>query len=102
MDTRTSGRVWYTDPITQDIDLLERAKTDIHGAFSEHLNFTPTYLLISTWDHVGYLKRTMIRYIVVPGVTLLLIVTSLLNVVEYLPMCNCYQWNHVIRYVSVQ
>ena len=57
MDTRTSGRVWYTDPITQDIDLLERAKTDIHGAFSEHLDFTPTYLLISTWDHVGYFKE---------------------------------------------
>ena len=57
MDTRTSGRVWYADPITQDIDLLERAKTDIHGAFSEHWNFTPTYLLISTWDHVGYFKE---------------------------------------------
>ena len=45
VDTRGTGNVWYR--ISSDASLLTKAKQDI-------LNFSPLWLFIATWDHVGY------------------------------------------------
>ena len=52
VDTRGIGEVWYRE--TANPDLLERAQREISKAFVALEIFTPTYLFISTWDHVGY------------------------------------------------
>jgi hypothetical protein len=57
VDTRKAGTVWYTDPVTKDLNILMRAESDIHRAFPEYEDFSPTYLFVATWDHVGYYKE---------------------------------------------
>ena len=54
VDTRTnnSGFVWYQ--ITTSPDLLQRALKNIQSAYSSVL--AVDYLLIATWDHVGYYR----------------------------------------------
>ena len=56
VDTRKAGTVWYTDPVSNDSDTLEKARKDISQTFACY-NFSPTYLVIATWDHVGYFKE---------------------------------------------
>ena len=53
VDTRSagSGLVWYR--ITQNATLLARAKHDIPILLTT-ADFTPQWLFIATWDHVGY------------------------------------------------
>ena len=51
VDTTGTGVVWYRQ--TGDSVLLNRARDDIRAAFTA-LDFTPSYLFIATWDHVGY------------------------------------------------
>ena len=45
VDTRGTGNVWYR--ISNDTSLLTKAMQDIP-------NFSPLWLFIATWDHVGY------------------------------------------------
>ena len=56
VDTRKAGTVWYTDPVSTENDIIEKARIDISQAFRCY-NFSPTYVVISTWDHVGYFKE---------------------------------------------
>ncbi len=53
LDTRNplSGLVWYR--IATDSTTLGRAATDIQRAFPNQRPFTPAWLLVATWDHVG-------------------------------------------------
>ena len=53
--TASGNTVWYRE--TADPSLLERAKIEITKAFLGYENFVPTYLVIATWDHVGYFSR---------------------------------------------
>ena len=57
LDTRNSlsGLVWYR--IATDSTTLGRAATDIQRAFPDQLPFTPAWLLVATWDHVGRHER---------------------------------------------
>ena len=56
VDTRETGSVWYRE--TADAELLARAGDEIQTAFSINQDrFIPTYLFITTWDHVGYYMR---------------------------------------------
>ena len=57
VDTREAGTVWFTDPVTKNKEMLLKAEQDIHCAFSDYEQFSPTYLIIATWDHVGYYKE---------------------------------------------
>ena len=52
VDTTGTGVVWYRQ--TGDSALLNRARDDIRAAFTALDFFTPSYLFIATWDHVGY------------------------------------------------
>jgi len=45
-----SGAVFYRE--TTDFDLLQRVSTEIQFGLS--MSFTPTHLLIATWDAIGY------------------------------------------------
>ena len=49
VDTRGTGSVWYRT--TRDPTLLAKAASDV-----QPLNgtFSPQWLFITTWDHVGY------------------------------------------------
>ena len=46
------GCVWYR--ITNSSDLLQRARQDIQRAYAFANQIEIDYLLIATWDHVGY------------------------------------------------
>ena len=52
VDTRGTGDVLYRQ--TSDSSLLENARSDVLSVYTEFTSFTPTSLLIATWDHVGY------------------------------------------------
>ena len=52
VDTRGTGEVLYRQ--TSDSSLLENARSDVLSVYTEFTSFTPTSLLIATWDHVGY------------------------------------------------
>ena len=54
VDTRGTGKVWYR--ATNDSALLEKAVNDIPSIITGP-NFTPLWLFIATWDHVGYYKN---------------------------------------------
>ena len=51
VDTRGAGYVWYR--ATNDTALLSKAMIDIRPILSGS-NFSPLWLFIATWDHVGY------------------------------------------------
>ena len=52
VDTTGTGIVWLRE--TSNATLLDRAASDIRGAFVNQMFFEPTSLFIATWDHVGY------------------------------------------------
>ena len=52
---RNGGYVWYR--ITNSSDLLQRARQDIQRAYAFANESEINYLLIATWDHVGYFPR---------------------------------------------
>ena len=59
VDTRGTGTVWYRE--TDEPLLLDRAASDIQAAFISQGSFAPTFLIIATWDHVGYFSRQIDR-----------------------------------------
>ena len=44
--------MWYR--ITNSSDLLQQARQDIQRAYAFAIESEIDYLLIATWDHVGY------------------------------------------------
>lgn len=46
------GNIWYR--ITNTSDLLQQAKMDIQRGYEFDDDREIDYLLIATWDHVGY------------------------------------------------
>ena len=54
VDTRGTGKVWYRT--TNDSALLAIVVKDIQSSL-EGSDFTPLWLFIATWDHVGYYKN---------------------------------------------
>ena len=61
-DTRTngSGNVFFQE--TTNLTLLQRASREIQDGLS--VSFTPTHLLIATWDSIGYFNSGTDRVIV--------------------------------------
>ncbi len=55
VDTRGTGTVWYRQ--TTESQLLARARSEIEAAFVSQGSFSPAFLFIATWDHVGYYNR---------------------------------------------
>jgi len=57
VDTRpaSGGFVYYRQ--TTDATLLTKARNQVRALFSAFSSFTPTFLFIATWDHVGYYNR---------------------------------------------
>lgn len=51
---RDSGPVKYSDQVIKDNDALKNASQQIQEAFPEHKDFFPEYLIVATWDRVGY------------------------------------------------
>ena len=58
--TNGSGTVFFRE--TTNPTLLQRASRDIQDGLS--VPFTPSYLLIATWDSIGYYFRRTDRVIV--------------------------------------
>lgn len=56
-NTRIHGQVYYRI-VTDDAALLERARKEVMGYFIDFQSFVPTYLLIVTWNEVGYVSGT--------------------------------------------
>ena len=57
VDTRAAGTVWFSDPVSRNGTMRERAKAHITNAFTEYKDFSPSYLIVATWDHVGYYRE---------------------------------------------
>ena len=58
VDTRpvNSGFVYYRQSMDQT--LLDKARDQIRATFPvDFETFTPTFLFIATWDHVGYYNQ---------------------------------------------
>lgn len=49
---RNGGSVWYRE--TANSSLLRRARSEIAMGFIDQKDFNPVYMVIATWDHVGY------------------------------------------------
>ena len=43
--------------VINDTGNITMAKRHILEAFPKHIDFTPEYLIVATWDHVGYYNR---------------------------------------------
>ena len=52
-----SGTVKYSDEVMKDSNALKNATEQIRGAFPEHKDFSPAYLIVATWDGVGYYNQ---------------------------------------------
>ena len=52
LDTRGTGSVWYRS--TEDPTLLAKAASDVQSLSG---TFSPQWLFIATWDHVGHFDR---------------------------------------------
>ena len=59
VDTRETeaGTLWYTNKTCNDSILLERARKDITGTWPEYREFNPEYLIVATWENVGYFEN---------------------------------------------
>jgi hypothetical protein len=57
VDTRKTGTVWFTDPVVNESSVLDKVENDIHDTFKDHASFKPAYVIIATWDQVGYFKE---------------------------------------------
>ena len=59
VDTRglEPGVVWYSDTVTSDSETLQQAQRQIRDAFPVYGDFSPVYLIVATWDHVGYYEK---------------------------------------------
>ena len=57
VDTRMTGTVWFTDPVINESSVLDKVENDIHDTFRDHAYFKPAYVIIATWDQVGYFKE---------------------------------------------
>ena len=51
VDTQTGGAVFYQ--LTRNSTLLHSAAQDLQAAFTDLTDFSPSVLLIATWDHVS-------------------------------------------------
>ena len=49
-----NGTVYYSDLVTTDNATRERAKTQIQGAFPDHMEFSPSYLIVARWMDVRH------------------------------------------------
>ena len=53
VDIRRGGNIFFR--LTDNANLLQRARDQLQGLFPSSANFTPTTLFIATWDRVaGY------------------------------------------------
>lgn len=61
--SNVSNTVWYR--ITTDPELRARAMAEIQLAFIDQSSFTPTFLVIATWEEVGYFSQNtdLVRYL---------------------------------------
>ena len=47
-----TGNIWYRQDTTTS--LLQRVTQEIRSVYLEHSSFTATWVLVVTWDRVGY------------------------------------------------
>ena len=83
--------MWYTNPVSNDSLILERAKEDINMTFmDDECNiFSPKYAVIATWDHVGYFKEQNDKV----SLSILHLDSESNNsysTEKHFPMCPCY------------
>ena len=55
IDTRSNGIVWYSKAVINDSDSLKEA--EYHVQLTKNNDFSPKYLLVATWDGVGYYDK---------------------------------------------
>ena len=68
------GSINYNEPVVTNNKSLEMAREQIQTS-TEYKDFEPTYLIVATWDKVGYYKEQndlvsilqLLRYIVAVG-----------------------------------
>ena len=64
IDTRSKGTVWYSKTVITDSDLLKKAADDVQ--LTKNNDFSPKYLLVATWDGVGYYERRNDKVGIIP------------------------------------
>ena len=88
-NTRFGGSVFYRIVSDSNDVLLERARQEVMAYFIDHQDFMPAYILIVTWDNIGYIWNS----------TLVTLTPNLLTLVN---VCNIlylfYRQTHFRRY----
>ena len=60
VDTRAAGTISYTQQplnLSNNEQDLNETRSDISTAFPDYANFIPKYLIIATWNDVGYFRK---------------------------------------------
>ena len=52
-----AGHVLYSNDVIKEKETLQKAAEQISNGFSEYENFMAEYLIIATWDDVGYFDK---------------------------------------------
>ena len=63
-DVHARGTIFTCEGLVQYIVITdgaapEKAKLQIQKAFPDHMEFSPVYLVVATWDRVGYYKEKL-------------------------------------------
>ena len=101
VDTTGTGTVWYRE--TADAELLARARNTIQSAFNNQDSFSPTYIFIATWDHVGYYNShtDKVFYILILLQNAIISCTLLSPADKYIPVCDGYRWSECFCYLPL-
>ena len=60
VDTSAAGNISYTQQplnLSNNEQALNETRSDISTAFPDYANFIPKYLIIATWNDVGYFRK---------------------------------------------
>ena len=64
IETQSNETVWYSRSVINDSDLLKEVKD--HVQLTKNYDFSPKYLLIATWDGVGYYDKRNDKVGIIP------------------------------------
>ena len=101
VDTRGTGSVWYRESINRV--LLARAQNEIRAAFPVIARtFSPFFLFIATWDHVGYYSSHTDKVRTQSVINYVIIDILLVPYQWYLPWSDCFHtFFFADKYISV-
>lgn len=89
-NTRFGGSVLYRIINETNDHLLERARQEVMAYFIDHQDFVPAYILIVTWDEIGYIWNSTLVPLILCNLIMSAYVCNIL--------CLFYRQTHFKQY----